>query len=91
MARTPLEVLEAISHSGAAMSALLDTSCVVEGAQPPETYTTGPLAGTLVMVNDAGDLFTGADDQDPADFHARNPGHGPVTLGDLVLEVVNGG
>jgi hypothetical protein len=85
----PLEVLQAIARSGAAMSALADTSCAVAGAEPPECNPDG----TLVMVDDEGNQAPWplpAEGFDFTDYHAKSPGHGVVTLADWVLEVTNG-
>ena len=88
MARTLREVLEAISRSGAAMSALADPSCAVAAGEPPECNPDG----TLVMVNDAGDTAPSPlpDGFDLSGYHAKNPGHGVITLADWVQEVVGG-
>lgn len=41
---TALEVLQMIANSGAAMSALRDSSCTVIGAEPPTFAPDGTLA-----------------------------------------------
>jgi hypothetical protein len=85
----PLEVLQAIARSGAAMSALADPSCAVVGAEPPECNPDG----TLVMVNDDDEKAPYPLPEEGFDFsgyHARNPGHPTITLADWVMEQVNG-
>lgn len=85
---TPLEVLQAVAGSGAAMSALSDSACAVVGAEPPECNPDG----TLVMVDEDGDPapYPLPEQFDFTNYHPRNPGHPTLTLGDWVREAVNG-
>lgn len=78
----PLEVLQAIARSGAAMSALADPSCAVAGAEPPECNPDG----TLVLIDGKGATapFPLPEEFDFTDYHPKNPGHGTVTLADWV-------